>query len=377
VADSQFVANVLVFGRVLRASGFDVPVGSMLDLIDALTHVNAGTRDEVFHTSRALLVRRHEQLPPFEQLFDAFWRDHLNPFANREEVNPRDSGTAEALASNVIGIAGADPSVENDAGGSPAVRTWSDTRALLHKDFADFSRDELATAQLALDRLLWLPGDRRTRRWIAGRGPRIDLRQALTRSLRTAGDPIVLPTRRRRVRPRRLVLLCDVSGSMERYSRILLHFAHGVGQRDRRLEAFVFSTDLTRITRQIRARRVDDALSAVSGAVSGWSGGTRIGHALQQFHQRWARRVMREGPVVLLISDGWDRGDPSMMSAQVARLQRTCHRLIWLNPLIGTSGYEPLTRGLQAALPFVDDFLPVRTLNDLSDLAAYLETVRG
>jgi uncharacterized protein with von Willebrand factor type A (vWA) domain len=173
------------------------------------------------------------------------------------------------------------------------------------------------------------------------------------------------------------VLLCDVSGSMERYTRVLLHFAHGVGQRDLRLEVFLFSTGLTRVTRQIRTRRVDAALDAVSHAVPDWSGGTRIGHALQEFHQRWARRVMREGPVVLLISDGWDRGDPEVMRAQVARLQRSCHRLIWLNPLIGSTGYEPLTRGLRAALPFVDDFLPVRTLRDLSDLAAHLEMVRG
>jgi uncharacterized protein with von Willebrand factor type A (vWA) domain len=373
---SFFVNNVLVFGRTLRAAGFDVPVGSMLDLIDALTHVDVAVRDEVFHTSQSLLVRRHEQLRRFAQIFDAFWRDHQNPFAGRETVNARDIGTAGALAAAVAGIAGTDgPSDARGDDGSAALRTWSDARALMHKDFADFSSEEMTRAQEALNRLAWLPGERRTRRWVPGRGPRIDLRRALARSLRTGGDPIVLPTRRRRVRPRRLVLLCDVSGSMERYSRILLHFAHGVGQRDRRLEVFLFSTDLTRVTRQIRAKRLDEAIGAVSEAVTDWSGGTRIGQALQQFHQRWSRRVMREGPVVLLISDGWDRGDPDVMRAQVARLQRSCHRLIWLNPLIGTTGYEPLTRGLQAALPFVDDFLPARTLTDLSDLATHLETV--
>jgi uncharacterized protein with von Willebrand factor type A (vWA) domain len=374
---SQFVSNVLVFGRVLRAAGFDVPIGGMLDLVDALTHVDAGSRDEVFHTSRALLVRRHEQLSRFRQIFDVFWSDLLNPFANRDEANPRDSDTTRALASAIAGIAGADTQDDAAGDGSAAARTWSDTRTLMHKDFAEFTGDELATAQSALDRLAWLPGERCTRRWVPGRGPRVDIRRAMRRSLRTFGDPIVLPTKRRRVHPRRLVLLCDVSGSMERYSRILLHFAHGVGQRDRRLEVFLFSTGLTRVTREIRTRRIDDALAAVTGAVSDWSGGTRIGHALQQFHQRWARRVMREGPVVLLISDGWDRGDPAVMRAQVARLQRSCHRLIWLNPLLGTAGYEPLTRGLQAALPFVDDFLAVRTLGDLGDLAAHLETVRG
>jgi uncharacterized protein with von Willebrand factor type A (vWA) domain len=349
----------------------------MLDLSDALARVDASSRDQVFYASRALLVRRHEQLSRYQQLFDVFWSDLLNPFANRDDANPRDSNTTEALASEVAGIAGAGTQDDADGAGPAAARTWSDTRTLLRKDFAEFTSGELATAQSALDRLVWLPGERRTRRWVPGRGPRIDIRKAMRRSLRTSGDPIVLPAKRRRVHPRRLVLLCDVSGSMERYTRILLHFAHGVGQRDRRLEVFLFSTGLTRVTRQIRTRRIDDALAAVSGAVSDWSGGTRIGHALQQFHQRWARRVMREGPVVLLISDGWDRGDPAVMRAQVARLQRSCHRLIWLNPLIGTAGYEPLTRGLQAALPFVDDFLAVRTLSDLGDLAAHLETVQG
>jgi len=162
---------------------------------------------------------------------------------------------------------------------------------------------------------------------------------------------------------------------MERYARLLLHFAHGIGQQQRRVEAFVFSTSLTRVTRQLRQRNVNRAAVAVSDAVPHWSGGTRIGHALQEFRRLWSRRVMREGPVVLLISDGWDRGDPDLLRQQVAWLQRSCHRLIWLNPLIGTSGFEPLTRGLKAALPYVDDFLPARTLNDLSQLALHLEAV--
>jgi uncharacterized protein with von Willebrand factor type A (vWA) domain len=173
------------------------------------------------------------------------------------------------------------------------------------------------------------------------------------------------------------VLLCDISGSMERYSRMLLHFAHAVGQRHRRVEAFLFSTRLTRITPELRRRRLDEAVTAVSRSVTDWSGGTRTGDALRELHQRWTRRVLHGGPVVLLISDGWDRGDPVLLRDQVARLQRSCHRLIWLNPLIGTTDYSPLTRGLQAALPYVDDFLPARTLTDLASLAVHLnETTR-
>ena len=162
---------------------------------------------------------------------------------------------------------------------------------------------------------------------------------------------------------------------MDRYSRMLLHFAHAVTRVHRRVETFLFSTRLTRVTRELRAAGPDQALAAVSRSVSDWSGGTRIGGAVKEFHQRWGRRVLHGGPVVLLISDGWDRGDPADLGRQIARLQRSCHRLIWLNPLIGTTDYAPLTRGLQAALPFVDDFLPARTLTNLADLALHLNAL--
>jgi uncharacterized protein with von Willebrand factor type A (vWA) domain len=172
-----------------------------------------------------------------------------------------------------------------------------------------------------------------------------------------------------------LVVLCDVSGSMERCSRLLLHFTHSLARKHRHLEVFLFSTQLTRVTLDVKAKRIDAAVAQISRAVPDWSGGTRIGEALAQFHRRWARRVLHRGPVVLLISDGWDRGEPDLLRDQVARLQRSSHRLIWLNPLIGTLDYAPLTRGLQAALPYVDDFLPARTLNDLGDLALHLNTL--
>jgi hypothetical protein len=255
------------------------------------------------------------------------------------------------------------------------LNVWSDTGGLAAKDFAAFTADELAEARVALAQLVWQPGQRRTRRWIRGRGARIDLRRAIAHSLRSGGDLVKLPRRTRRQRPRPLVVLCDVSGSMERYSRMLLHFVHAVTQRHGRVETFLFSTRLTRVTRELRATSPDDALAAVSGSVTDWSGGTRIGPALKEFHQRWSRRVLHGGPVALLISDGWDRGDPVELGEQVARLQRSCHRVIWLNPLIGTTNYAPLTRGLQAALPFVDDFLPVRTLTNLAQLALHLNAL--
>jgi hypothetical protein len=203
----------------------------------------------------------------------------------------------------------------------------------------------------------------------------MDLRRALAHSLRSGGDIITIPRLRRRTVPRPLVLLCDVSGSMDRYSRMLLHFAHGLVRRHRRVEAFLFSTRLTRITRELRGHRLDDVAGAVARAVQDWSGGTRIGGALKEFHQRWSRRALYGGPIVLLVSDGWDRGDPIQLRDEMARLKRSCRRIIWLNPLIGTTDYAPLTQGLQAALPFVDDFLPVRNIGNLEDLAVHLNTL--
>ena len=232
-------------------------------------------------------------------------------------------------------------------------------------------------AQSAIANLTWNAGVRRTRRWIPGRGARIDLRRALARSLRTGGEILQLPRKQRKVKPRPIVLLCDVSGSMERYSRTLLHFAHTLARHARRVEAFVFATRLTRITMELRTPKADAAIAAAARSVQDWSGGTRIGAALRAFHQRWGRRSLHGGPVVLLVSDGWDRGEPAVLRDEIARLQRSCHRLIWLNPLIGTLDFAPLTRGLQAALPFVDDFLPVRTLRDVRDLAAHLASLEG
>ncbi len=375
--------NLLIFERLLRQAGIDVHTGRLLDVVDALGQIDLASREDVYCTCRALLVHRHEQIPAFDRLFDAFWREH-------RATRPESAGLFERqrASASIVGEAGtlpdAAPPPPLDAGTSPdgttqtdrTLKTWSEGRGLADKDFAAFTNDELLEVRTALARLTWHPGTRRTRRWMSrgGRGPRIDLRLAIANSLRTGGEVVTLPRKTRRIRPRTLVLLCDVSGSMERYSRMLLLFAHALS-REQRVEAFLFSTRLTRITRQLRLRRADAAIAAVTLAVSDWSGGTRIGAAIKEFHQRWGRRVLNGGPVVLLVSDGWDRGDPAELSNQIARLQRSCHRLVWLNPLLGSAGYEPLTRGLKAALPFVDDFLPARTLTNLVDLAVHLNAL--
>jgi uncharacterized protein with von Willebrand factor type A (vWA) domain len=352
----------------------------MLDATEALSHVDISRRDDVEHALRALFVSRHEDLPIFARAFNEFWRAGWGVAGPAHEAaRPSEEGTPPPAPVNAApqlssSIDGSSPDADADAA-TEMLPTWSSVESLATRDFSTFTAEELALARAAFGRLIWQPGVRRTRRWIRGRGSRVDLRRALARSVRTGGDLVSLPRLRRRTKPRPLVLLCDVSGSMQRYSRVLLHFAHAIVGRHRRVEAFLFSTRLTRITLQLRGRKLDDALSAVADRVPDWSGGTRIGSALKQFHQRWGRRVMHGGPVVLLISDGWDRGDPNELRQEIARLQRSCRRLIWLNPLIGTADYAPLTRGLQAALPFVDDFLPARTLRNLADLAVHLNAM--
>jgi uncharacterized protein with von Willebrand factor type A (vWA) domain len=369
---SQFLPNLLVFGRMLRAAGLEVHMGRMLDVAEALTHVDLGSRDDVYHACRTLLVHRRDDLATFDRIFDAFWRAGRGLDAAADV--PGASSERPAAADTPAGM----QMVGDAASGGEAAgaqRTWSDVATLAVKDFAAFTAEEVAIATAALDRMQWTPGERKTRRWVPGRGPRIDLRRAFARSVRTGGDLVTLPRRIRRTRPRPLVLVCDVSGSMERYSRMLLHFAHALRRRHRRVEAFVFSTGLTRITPALRTHGLDAAVAGVARAVPGWSGGTRIGNSLRELQRQWRRRVLCGGPVVLLISDGWDRGDPGVLRDEIARLQRSCHRLIWLNPLLGTSDYAPLTRGLQAALPYVDDFLPARTLTNLAELALHLNTL--
>ena len=260
--------------------------------------------------------------------------------------------------------------------------SYGDASVSRTKDFGTFTVEELEHAKAMLAALDWNPDRRRTRRWASASGDVLDLRRVVPRNARYGGEPLVLPTRGRVSKRRPLVLLCDVSGSMERYSRMLLHFAHsltaGAGRLPiglDRVEAFLFATRLTRITNGLARRGADDAVRRILRDLPDWGGGTRIGDALRTFNVEWGRRVTGRGPVVLLISDGWDRGDPDQLRREMARLHRSCHRLVWLNPLIGSPGYLPLTRGMQAALPFVDDFLPIHNLASLEALAFHLNAL--
>ncbi|MCB8980402.1 MAG: VWA domain-containing protein [Ardenticatenaceae bacterium] len=385
MTNNHLLHNLILFGRLLRALGMDVNPGRMIDLVQALEHVNLARKADFYYTARCLLVHDQADLPLFEQAFALFWRAPREKIlweelfaVGSEELAPQPIIAPPPLQEDEpIGSNEADETDDDEVQQIIEVTQTYSTRELLRqKDFGDLTQEELRAVKQFMAKMVWQLGLRRTRRQRPGQGRRLDLRRSLRRNLRYGGELIEWPSRQPKFKPRPLVVIADISGSMERYARLLLHFIYSLAKGlEQEVEAFVFSTHLTRITRQLRGREIDRALAEVSREVTDWSGGTRIGDSLKTFNFAWGRRVLGRGAVVLLISDGWDRGDPVLLKQEIGRLQRSCHRLIWLNPLLGLAEYEPLTRGMQAALPYIDDFLPVHNLASLEALAAHLQNL--
>lgn len=372
-ADGHILHNLMLFGEVLRRLGLDFGSGNMLDLVRSTRDVPIGHKQDFQHAARSLLVHRKQDQPLFDDAFKVFWRRPAHGISTRDL---RTMGEERRYRTPKVGPGPKDaPEESGNPEAQPAIdltRTYSAQEVLRAKDFTEYSPSEISQARAMLSQLSWTPGKRRTRRLSAGDGAGLDLRRTFRDSLKYGGETLELAHLSARVKPRNLVLLCDVSGSMEKYTRMLLHFVHVIAGEMGRVEAFLFATRLTRITRHLRYRNVDQAVSEIAQAVPDWSGGTRIGETLKTFNYQWARRVLSSGSVVLIISDGWDRGEPKLLSKEIARLQRSCHRLIWLNPLLGAPDYQPLAHGMEAALPYVDDFLPVHNLNSLESLARHL-----
>jgi len=372
----QLIYNILLFGRVLRRLGLDVNPGRMMDLVSALDHIEIGNKPDFFYAARTLLVHEREDLQLFDEAFDLFWRKPAQSWDVQWQGLTRPRRPAKPI---VLPPPLKDDAPTADNLGSPSqealtvvevTRTYSDREILRHKDFAQMSAEESDAVKELMSHLRWKISERRTRRRHPGKGEMLDLRRTLRRSLRASGEVFSWAYREPKRKPRPLVIVADISGSMERYTRLLLHFIYGMKSAlTQPVEAFVFSTRLTRITRPLQIRDLDRALKNVGELVHDWAGGTRIGESLKFFNFEWGRRVLGRGAVVLIISDGWDRGDIELLSREMARLKRSCHRLIWLNPLLGAAEYEPLTRGIQAALPYIDYFLPVHNLASLEDLA--------
>lgn len=390
------------FGRALRAAGLAVDLGAAIDYARALALVDLGEREQVRAAGAAIFVRRRDDLPTYDRVFARWWRRPRRslgaegPTALEREPEPPE---AQELGDGArpaepppderrlgeLQPAGVPVPVDEDDGREAADRlviapdAYSRGETIRHREFDKMTPAELREAERLIDLLAPRLELRRTRRYELHRHGRLLAPRAMfRRNLGTGGQLVEWTWRRAVRRPRPLVVLCDISGSMDRHSRLLLRFIQALSATSSvRAESFVFGTRLTRVTRLLRDRDRNRALERVAETVVDWAGGTRIGEAFREFNLRWARRTLRTSGVVIVVSDGWDRGDPRLVAAETARLRRNCHRLIWLNPLAGVPGYQPIAGGMAAAYPYIDDFLAAGTVASLERLGELLAGFRS
>jgi hypothetical protein len=384
----KLAENVMHFARVLRAAGIPVGPDRVIDALRALEIAGVERREDFYWTLACVFLDRREQFDIFDQAFHVFWRNRQLLERVMALLLPRVQGRAAEpqppLSNRITDPLAPRPRAEPPRAELPpqvqfdATFTFSE-RELLHKaDFETMTVEELAQAKRLIAGLrLPIPEVRTRRLHRDPRGHLVDLRATLRDSARGNADLIPLRRRSFQLRHPPLVVLCDISGSMGRYSRMLLHFLHAITNDRDRVHTFVFGTRLTNITRHLRHRDVDVALSAVTRAVADWSGGTRIGASLKAFNLRWSRRVLGQNAVVLLISDGLDRDAGADLSEAMERLHKSCRKLIWLNPLLRYEGFDPVATGMRLMLPHADAFLPAHNLDSLVDLARVLATARA
>jgi uncharacterized protein with von Willebrand factor type A (vWA) domain len=378
------VRKLVTFGRILREAGLEVGPGRLQDGLRALDSVRLDDRDEVYHALRCAIVSRRDDLEAFDAAFAAFWEraprvelTHRPPIMqldvpSQDRSDPRriDAHQAESEAGEGEG----DPAGEDEE--LPIAAVYSSDELLRERDFARFGPDELRRARSLVERIATASPRRRSLRSRPSHdGRTIDLRRTLHQAMRTGGHPIERAWRTPKTVPRRLIFLVDVSGSMEPYARAMTMFLQAAVRAGRHVEAFTFGTRLTRLTPYLVGRDPDRAHERAAAAVPDWAGGTRIGENLKAFNDVWGRRALTRGAVVVIASDGWERGDPQLLGSEMARLQRAAHTVVWVNPLAGGDGYRPLVAGMAAALPHVDLFLPGHNLKALEALADALDAI--
>jgi uncharacterized protein len=381
----RLAENILYFARALREAGLPVGPGSALDALAAVEATGFGDRVDFYATLHAIFVKKHEHSVLFDQAFRLFWKRRgflekliamMSPTADaaKAEKKPEagSSRVADALFKTHNREDRSATSVDLDAR-----LTLSPVETLQTKDFAQMNAAEILAARQEIAKLRLPDHEIKTRRYAPkAHGHRVDPRRSFRRSLKAGGSAIDLAFRAPALRHPPIVVLCDISGSMSEYTRILLHFVHALGER-RQVSTFLFGTRLTNVTRALRARDVDEALALCSGQVKDWSGGTRIGAALHRFNREWARRVLGQGAIVLLFTDGLERDGARELAVEMERLHKSCRRLIWANPLLRYSGFEAKAQGIQAMLPQVDDFRPIHNLASMADLRRALSGEAG
>lgn len=380
----KLIQNIMYFGRTLRAAGLPVGPGKVLDAVEAVQAAGITNRRDFYWTLHAVFVNRRDQREIFDQAFHVFWRNPrllermlqmILPEFRGEADEDKEKGQemnrrlAEALKAENPGAG--DPQVpEEEEIELDAAMTWSDRELLREMDFEKMTAEEILRAKQVIRDMRLPIAEIKTRRFRPSpHGARLDLRRTMSATMRSGGDEIALQRRKQRTRRPPLVVLCDISGSMSRYSRMLLHFMHAITNDRDRVHTFLFGTRLTNVTRYLKHKDVDEALVQVGDVVNDWSGGTRIGHCLHEFNRFWGRRVLTQGAIVVLITDGLDREVGAGLAGEMDRLHKSCRRLIWLNPLLRYDGFAPKSQGVRAILPHVDDFRPVHSLDSLEQLA--------
>ncbi len=362
----------VAFGRLLRRAGLNTGVDRVVEFARALGELDAARREDVYWAGRITLCSRREDLELYDKAFRVFWEGVEGQKAFRP---PK---TYFSISVTDDSVQPPKKTAEKNEKGEEAVRLrYSPVDVLRTKDFALYTAEEFAELHKLLADLSLSGALRRSRRLEPASRGRHDPRRTLRDALRTGGEPMRHRYRRARNQPRRVVLLCDISGSMAPYSRALLRFMHAGVVSGEPLEAFVLGTRLTRLTRKLTTRDPDRALKSATGAVRDWSGGTRLGDTLKEFVDRWGQRGMARGAVVVILSDGWDRGDVEVLAEQMRRLSRLAHKVIWVNPLKAAPGYQPLARGMAAALPYVDVFLSGHNFESLEELTRAIAGAAG
>jgi uncharacterized protein with von Willebrand factor type A (vWA) domain len=362
------IKQLSLFSAALRNRGLTVTADQTADMARALSLVDLTRRSQAAASLRSLSVTDPSQIPIFDDEFEKFF-DRIRPpvLVDRNPDTARSSGAGYTLH----GTVGSELAEVNQHGGASAVER------IATRDFADLGDEDLQEARRLVMTMMWHPTDYKTRRWSGGDGSRPHLRRTLHRAVGPTGDLMLIDWKERTRKERPLIIIADISGSMEKYSDIFLVFAHAAQRRLRDVEIFTFSTHLSRITEDMRRRDTRAALARVAEKVTDWSGGTQIGDALAEWNRRWSRRLARGGPVVMILSDGWDCGDVGILATEMARLARSVHQVIWLNPLAARDSYQPLTRGMQAVMPHVDQLLPAASVSDFRGVVRVLDSVAG
>lgn len=377
--EGRLAENILYFARALRTAGIPVGPGAVLDALEALNVARVGGRDDFYWTLHAVFVKRREHMPLFDQAFEIFFRKRgyiekmIASLLPEVTAGPPKAPPPGAQRIQDALFSGLDKERPNSDVEFDARLTVSDREVLQKKDFAQMTAAEIAAAKEAIARLTLPLDEVRTRRFTPGRrGHLIDIRRTLRASMKAGGAVIDLKYLGPRTKEPPIVALLDISGSMSEYTRLFLHFLHAVTDARKRVTTFLFGTRLTNVTRAIRQRDPDEALAACSANVADWSGGTRIASSLRAFNKNWARRVLGQGAVVLLITDGLERDADDTLAFEMERLHLSCRRLIWLNPLLRFAGFEARARGVQTMLPHIDELRPVHNLDSMKELVRSL-----